>query len=113
MTGLLLICVFQAQPDSLRNPAFNERLLEQIDPAEDSPLLDLLDSPLDDALSLRSRISQSLHNSAGFTRHAYQGSPLRSCQRLKIRYGGVSAGILAEKDAGESRLNDFTTGYLM
>ncbi len=74
--------------------------------------------------SLRSRTISDLQDRKGYLDGTYRGSSLKSYQRLILNYGEprsrskkndswVETGFLAEKDAGEARLNDFQAGYAM
>ncbi|HEY6436274.1 MAG TPA: helix-hairpin-helix domain-containing protein, partial [Ignavibacteriaceae bacterium] len=64
-------------------------------------------------LLLRSRIINSLQTSEGFNENKYDGSKPRVYNRLLLKYSNnFQAGILAEKDPGESSFNEFTTYHL-
>ncbi len=64
-------------------------------------------------LLLRSRIINSLQTSEGFNENKYDGSKPRVYNRLLLKYrNNFQAGILAEKDPGESSFNEFTTYHL-
>ncbi|MEK6565956.1 MAG: helix-hairpin-helix domain-containing protein, partial [Bacteroidota bacterium] len=74
--------------------------------------------------SLRSRTVSDLQDRRGYLDGTYRGSSLKSYQRLILNYGEprsrtkknnrwVETGFLVEKDAGETRLNDFQAGYAM
>jgi hypothetical protein len=94
-----------------------EDLLEQTGDQEDSPLIEFYDRTTErrtSFLQVRSRYIQRLQKSDGFQNQTYTGSILKSYQRIKFSPGNhFSGGVLMEKDAGEKRLNDFTTGNLM
>ena len=89
-----------------------EQLLEQSTQVDDSPIFDVLFG--DDrrtGVVLRSRISQDLQRSAGYEDGSYIGSSMKSYQRMKFYSGRYfSGGFLIEKDPGERRINDFTSG---
>ncbi len=64
-------------------------------------------------LFLRSRITNDLQNRDGFLSGKYNGSKLKSYNRLIYNYGNhYQLGILAEKDPGENSYTDFTTFHL-
>ena len=64
-------------------------------------------------LLLRSRIINSLQNNEGFNRNKYEGTKPRVYNRLLLKYSNnFQAGILAEKDPGESSFNEFTTYHI-
>jgi hypothetical protein len=95
----------------------DEDLLEQLEDMDESSILDVLEAALADstpALRMRSRFSQRLQPARGFTDGRYLGSSVRSYQRIRATQGRhLAGGMLIEKDAGEQRFNDFTSGYLM
>lgn len=71
--------------------------------------------------SVRSRSMQDLQRRRGFVEGAYAGTPLKLYNRAILRSRNlellssplsIELGLLAEKDAGERRLDDFTAGYL-
>ena len=101
-----------AQQDSARTEDANEQTLEQVEPADDSPLLDFFvwDTLANRMhLSSRTRIRTSIQQSAGFRREVYRGSRLYSYQRFKWNAGAhLSGGLLMEKDAGERQVGDFS-----
>ncbi len=64
-------------------------------------------------LTFRSRLSTDLQKREGFIDNKFAGSPYHVYNRLKINYGNnYQAGLLAEKDAGEKSLTDFSSFYL-
>ena len=64
-------------------------------------------------LLLRSRIINSLQTNEGFNRNKFEGTKPRVYNRLLLKYSNnFQAGILAEKDPGESSFNEFTTYHL-
>ncbi len=96
--------------DTVRAPGVEE----QFHVTEDSPVPDLLEpDPAEDGITIRARCGTKFQLSRGFEKHLYAGSPLRAYQRVKFRRGFLAAGIVAEKDPGEVRLNDFTSGFAM
>ncbi|MEK6571348.1 MAG: helix-hairpin-helix domain-containing protein [Bacteroidota bacterium] len=65
------------------------------------------------AVHYRSRAARDLEERQGFRDGSYVGSPWKSYNRILGKYGSsASAGILTEKDAGENKVNDFTSGFL-
>lgn len=94
-----------------------EALVEQLEDAEESSVLDLFEEFVPEGMSVpsiesRSRVSRKLDLSRGFTEGRYLGSSWKSYERLKVVQGDhLAAGLLAEKDPGESGFNDFVTGY--
>jgi hypothetical protein len=99
-----------------------ESLAEQTTEQEDSPLLDVLEKEnLNTAdvgfsgtsIQMRSRLTQRLQKTSGYKTGKYLGTPLKSYQMLKLKQGkNISCGILFEKDAGELKFNDFTSGFI-
>lgn len=64
--------------------------------------------------SIRSRISNDLQTRRGFTEDRYAGSKLKNYNRLLIRHGHTyQAGILTDKDPGESSYTDFVSFHVM
>jgi len=64
-------------------------------------------------LLFRSRIINSLQTNEGFNRNKFEGTKPRVYNRLLLKYrNNFQAGILAEKDPGESSFNEFTTYHL-
>lgn len=64
--------------------------------------------------TIRSRISNDLQTRRGFTENRYAGSKLKNYNRLLIRQGQTyQAGILTDKDPGESSYTDFVSFHLM
>lgn len=118
LTALVLIGAHQlhSQEDSTGSNQPDEQLLEQA--SEDSPVLDIIgaraQAPQSQlAIAVRSRITQSLQKSEGFSKTSYLGSSLKSYQRMVMSVGRrFSGGFLMTKDAGEQRLNEFTTWNL-
>ena len=124
---LLLCCVANArsQDDSLTYgevlradslptfyKAIDEDRLEQVPEDEESPLLDLVEDAFthNDHVNIRSRLIHQFQKPAGYRDGVYRGSVLKSYQRVLIQQGCVSAGVLATKDPGEVRVDDFLTG---
>lgn len=64
-------------------------------------------------LFLRSRLSTDLQNRDGFLSGKYQGSKLKSYNKLLYNYDDhFQFGVLTEKDPGENSYTDFTTFHL-
>jgi len=62
---------------------------------------------------LRSRIINSLQENKGFNEQKYEGTKPKIYNRLILRYNKqYQIGYLAEKDAGEKSLNEFSTYHL-
>ncbi|MBT8382721.1 MAG: helix-hairpin-helix domain-containing protein [Ignavibacteria bacterium] len=62
---------------------------------------------------LRSRIINSLQTNKGFNENKFEGTKPKVYNRLLIRYNRqFQIGYLAEKDAGEKQLNEFSTYHL-
>jgi hypothetical protein len=60
----------------------------------------------------RMRIRRGFPEPVGFRDGTYAGSSLQALTKAEIRgTGGLSAGILTEKDPGEKRWNDHVSGY--
>ncbi|HZY10622.1 MAG TPA: hypothetical protein VFF29_05655, partial [Bacteroidota bacterium] len=106
------------QRDTIETEEILEALLEQSSEEEDSPILDILTSPLPQLsfspkFNVRSRLYQRLQQSRGYENSEYLGSRISSYHRLLIRTNSnFSGGFLIDKDAGEPRVNDFTSGHL-
>ena len=100
--------------DSIVSDLKIESIMEQSNDVDDSPLLDFIwreNPPARSFIQVRSRFTESLEKSAGFSNGKYLGSALKSYQRLKFStLDHLTGGILLEKDAGEKRLNDFVVG---
>jgi len=64
-------------------------------------------------LNLRSRFTNDIQDRDGFTSNKFEGSKLKSYNRLLFKYDkNYQAGVLIEKDPGEKSLNDFTSFHL-
>ena len=64
-------------------------------------------------LLVRSRIINSLQTNEGFNTDKFEGTKPRVYNRLLLKYSNnFQAGILTEKDPGESSLNEFTAYHL-
>jgi len=63
-------------------------------------------------LSLRSRIITDLQPRAGFLNENYMGNKLKSYSRIKAGNNVYQVGLLSEKDAGETSVNDHFIGFL-
>ncbi len=97
------------------NPA-QEQLLEQNTQADESPLLEFLQSENKNqaGIRIRLRVRSQLEDASGYTDGYYLGSPIQSYQRIMVNDGNhFSAGVLTQKDPGETRFNDFMTGNIM
>lgn len=69
--------------------------------------------PKEFKISYRARGTRDLQERKGYRDRIYLGSPWKTYNRLLASYGqNVSAGIIAEKDPGEPKLNDFVAGFL-
>ncbi len=104
------------QESALRGDSL-EALVGQLVDADELPILEIVgeESPRSSrtVLEMRSRISHKLQPARGFTEGKYYGSSIKSYQRVKFSQGeNLAAAILMEKDAGESRLNDFLSAYV-
>lgn len=105
---------FTVISDLLTINGVDERLLATIKRFAEVPP----PTPTQLSMSYRSRVGRDLEDRRGFQNGSYAGSPLKSYNRLLGRYdygtAGTSAdfGILTKKDAGESKLNDFTSGFV-
>ncbi len=100
--------------DSLSVEIRLEEIVEQSREDEDSPLLDfLLGDQMKKSVEIRSRLIKRLESTAGIRNGAYEGSAIKSYQRMNLRIGEhISGGLLLEKDAGEMRYSDFVTGNI-
>ncbi|MBZ0200345.1 MAG: helix-hairpin-helix domain-containing protein, partial [Ignavibacteriaceae bacterium] len=64
-------------------------------------------------LNLRSRMQTDLQQERGYTEGIYIGSPFKSYTRIQGRgYDRFRFGLLIEKDAGERKLNDFSSFFV-
>lgn len=64
--------------------------------------------------SLRSRLINDLQTRRGFSENRYDGSKLKSYNRIIVRQGiNYQAGILTDKDPGETSYADFISFHLM
>jgi DNA uptake protein ComE-like DNA-binding protein len=69
-------------------------------------------------MSIRNRIGRDLEDRRGFRDGSFIGSPWRTYSRLQGRYEYATAGttidfgVLTAKDAGEAKINDFTSGFV-
>lgn len=64
-------------------------------------------------LNLRSRFTNDIQNRDGFTSDKFEGSKLKSYNRVLLKFGNnYQAGALIEKDPGEKSFNDFTSFHL-
>ncbi|MGB5528888.1 MAG: helix-hairpin-helix domain-containing protein [Ignavibacteriaceae bacterium] len=62
---------------------------------------------------LRSRFTNALQNNKGFLENKFVGTKPRIYNRLLVKYSNqLQAGYLAEKDPGESAINEFSTFHL-
>jgi hypothetical protein len=70
------------------------------------------------SMSYRTRVGRDLEERRGFQDGSYPGSPWKSYNRLLGRYEygtdgtSIDFGILTDKDAGENKFNDFTSGFV-
>ncbi|MBS4027428.1 MAG: hypothetical protein KGZ58_02225 [Ignavibacteriales bacterium] len=108
----------QTETDSL-NENNTEQLLEQTETEEsESPILEDISDSLDENetenlhLEIRSRVGEELQQREGYNDGMFLGSRVKSYQRFKASQGNFFGGVLLEKDAGEQKANDFTTGFL-
>ncbi len=102
--------------DSSETSDIMEQLVEQGGDNEDSPIIELLSNEQEkpsQRLQLRSRVLHRLQLPAGYDDGTYLGSPAKLYHRMKVSAGTqISGGVLAEKDPGERRVNDFLSGNL-
>lgn len=94
-----------------------EALVGQLVDADELPILELVEEESPrlsrTVLESRSRFSHKLQPARGFVEGKYFGSSIKSYQRVKFSQGeNLAAAFIMEKDAGESRLNDFLSGYV-
>jgi len=108
--------IFDDSQDSAYKRDNIEILVEQLQDADELSIFDIMEQwlPLTNtSFETRSRFSQKLQPARGFTEGKYLGTSFKSYQRMKVRRGeNFAAAFLMEKDAGESRLNDFFSGYV-
>jgi hypothetical protein len=70
------------------------------------------------SVNYRSRVGRDLEERRGYHDGSYPGSPWKSYNRLLGRYeygtagSSMDFGILTDKDAGENKFNDFTSGFV-
>lgn len=65
------------------------------------------------SINLRTRVLNALQLERGFKEKIFEGSPYKTYNRLKVKYrNNIIAGLLFEKDAGESSYTDFSSGYI-
>ena len=107
-------------PADSGRPGGTDALDEQITGAEDDEDIEL---PRGDDIPgrgsgrrrfrWRTRVSGKLQPGRGYTTGAYAGDRMKIYNRLRVTEGKwFSAGLLTEKDPGESRLSDHLTGSL-
>lgn len=105
---------FSTINDLLTISGVDERLLAIIKRFAQVPL----PTPTEFGMSFRSRVGRDLEERKGFQDGSYIGSPWKAYNRLLGRYqygtAGTTAdfGLLTKKDAGEDRINDFTSGFV-
>jgi hypothetical protein len=125
---LLCACPSLAQTDSLPLPAYHDlQSLIDVPPESeyiDPQLVDIIEQEQldagpgrargrDFALALRSRISQEDEVRRGYISGAYSGSRLASYSRAMVDIHGTwHAGVLIDRDAGESSLTDRLGWYV-
>lgn len=64
-------------------------------------------------IKLRSRFSQNIQDAEGYKNGYYLGSPSKIYNRLNINLNSsIEIGLLADKDAGESSITDFTSFFI-
>lgn len=64
-------------------------------------------------LNFRSRVMNDLQERRGFSENKYEGSRPKIYNRVLLKYDNlIEAGLVAEKDAGEKSLNDFTSFHV-
>jgi len=95
-----------------------EQLVDQVEDVEESSVADLIEEIFgakeNPTVSARSRFTRKLQPARAYLDGRYSGPSSRIYQRYKLAGGDhLAAGILLEKDPGESRVNDFTSGYLL
>ncbi|MCU0332635.1 MAG: helix-hairpin-helix domain-containing protein [Ignavibacteriaceae bacterium] len=62
---------------------------------------------------LRSRFINALQTNEGFLKNRFEGTKPKLYNRLLVKYGNqFQAGYLADKDAGESSINEFSTFHI-
>lgn len=62
------------------------------------------------SFELRSRFVRDLQDKQGYLDGSYLGSEYKSYQRAKLKFGKLNFSGLIEKDPGEEKFNDFTSG---
>lgn len=95
-----------------------EQLVEQLEDVEESSVADLVEEIFwakeIPTVSARSRLTRKLQPARAYLDGRYWGSSAKIYQRYKLAGGDhLTAGILFEKDPGEPKVNDFTSGYLL
>lgn len=102
--------LFTLQPD------IAEQLVEDSDGEDESSALDLLEGMFNQRMktvTVRSRGAKKLQPSRGFLNRVYKGSALKSYHRVTtVHESTLAAGVLVEKDPGETQMHDFTSAYI-
>jgi hypothetical protein len=60
----------------------------------------------------RGRSISRLNEIDGFERDKFKGDKLNLYQRYNLYYDGISTGLLIDKDEGETKLDDFKSGFI-
>jgi Helix-hairpin-helix motif len=65
------------------------------------------------SVRMRNRMIKDLQKRKGYIENKFAGSPLKIYNRIKAGYNdNIQLGFLTEKDAGETSLADFSSGFL-
>ncbi len=84
---------------------YNEDLSQEL--TSENTFANILDNT---KLNFRSRVMDDLQERRGFSENKYEGSRPKIYNRVLIKYNNlIEAGLVAEKDAGEKSLNEFTS----
>ncbi|MBM4167186.1 MAG: hypothetical protein FJ218_09765 [Ignavibacteria bacterium] len=118
---LWIISSFASAQEEIEHDTLQENEIEysveQIETDEnDSPILEVSEENENTTSTLRteirSRVAQEIQKRKGFEDGTFLGTRLKSYQRIRVSQENISGGILFEKDAGEKKINDFTTGFV-
>jgi len=96
------------------SPFITIKKVDLVADVDDKPVVDTFSEFLSNSgLLLRSRVSNDLQTRKGFVAGKFEGTKPKIYNRLLINHDKkYQLGILSEKDAGESSLNEFTTYHL-
>ncbi|UCH66088.1 MAG: helix-hairpin-helix domain-containing protein [Ignavibacterium sp.] len=87
---------------------------EPLSPEQDIPKVNTMENLLSNTnFILRSRVTNDLQTRNGFVTNRFEGTKPKFYNRMFLQYDSkVQLGVLAEKDAGEVSINEFTSYHL-